>query len=251
VAVTDVVWPLPEPGSALDVARCWDARADRYLDLFRDELDGKPFDRAVLAEFGRRVGAGGRVYDAGCGPCGHVTAMLTAHGLDVQGIDLSPRCVALARREQPGCRFEVLDQRLIEPTGPPLDGLVSYYSVHDQPKRDLAPALRAWAAAICPGGQLLVVAKEGTSDGVIDDPLGSGLRVYWAEFTADELRDAAEAAGFDIDDMTTRAAYDDEIPTRRSYLTATRRGHGVGDAGAIADAASPATRSVDQRSPGR
>jgi cob(I)alamin adenosyltransferase len=30
----------PEPGSALDVARTWDARAERYLQLFRHELDG-------------------------------------------------------------------------------------------------------------------------------------------------------------------------------------------------------------------
>jgi hypothetical protein len=104
----------PEPGSALDVVRTWDARAERYLQLFRNELDGKPFDRAILADF-----------------------------------------VLLAAR----------------PT----------------------------------------------------DPLRSELQVYWAEFTAQELHDAAAASGFHIDEITTRAAYDDEIPTPRIYLSATRR----------------------------
>ncbi|WP_405939017.1 class I SAM-dependent methyltransferase [Streptomyces sp. NBC_00726] len=211
----------PEPGSAADVVRTWDARADHYLRLFRHELDGKPYDLAVLRAFARRVGVGGRVYDAGCGPCGHVTALLAAQGLDMLGIDLSPRCVALARREQPGVRFAVMDQGAV--TGGPLDGLVAYYSLHDQPKHRLPDTMAAWAAAIRPGGRLLVVAKEGAADGVIDDPLGSELRVYWAEFTAYELRRAAHGAGFSTDDCTVREAYEDEIPARRVYLAATRR----------------------------
>ncbi|SEC44715.1 Methyltransferase domain-containing protein [Streptomyces sp. 2131.1] len=161
------------------------------------------------------------MYDAGCGPCGHVTALLASHGLDVLGIDLSPRCVELARREQPGVRFAVMDQTAI--TGGPLDGLVAYYSLHDRPKRLLPATLAAWAAAIRPGGQLLIVAKEGMGDGVIDDPLGGDLRVYWAEFTADELREAVRGAGFHVDDCTVREAYENEIPARRVYLTATRR----------------------------
>ncbi|MEU2021234.1 class I SAM-dependent methyltransferase [Streptomyces sp. NPDC016469] len=219
--MADIPLSLPEPGSSADVVRTWDARADLYLRLFRDELGGKPFDLEVLRAFAERVGAGGRVYDAGCGPCGHVTALLAAYGLDTLGIDLSPRCVALARREQPGCRFAVMDQGAI--TGGPIDGLVAYYSLHDQPKRRLPDTMASWAAAIRPGGQLLIVAKEGEGDGVTADPLGSELRVYWAEFTACELRRAAHEAGFATDDCTVREAYEGEIPARRVYLTATRR----------------------------
>ena len=228
--------PSPEPGSAADVVRAWDARADRYLELFRHELDGKPFDRQVLEAFARRMPRGGRVVDAGCGPCGHVTALLAARGLDVVGIDLSPRCVELARSEQPGCRFEVMDQRTLDPgaIGGTLDGLVSYYSLHDQPKAGLGDALAAWAAALRPGGELLVVVKEGSADGVVADPLGSGIRVYWAEYTEAELVAAVGSAGFLVDDVTARDAYDDEIPTRRLFLSATR----------LAAARSPAMREM-------
>ena len=66
------------------------------------------------------------------------------------------------------------------------------------------------------------MAKEGTADGVIDDPLGSGIRVYWAEFTEAELVIAARAAGFRVDDVVARGAYDDEIQTRRLFVSATR-----------------------------
>jgi hypothetical protein len=154
-----------------------------------------------------------------------VTSVLAARGLHARGIDLSPRCVELARREKPGHRFEVADQRAIGPDtyGGPLDGLVSYYSLHDQPGNTLPGTLTAWAGALRPGGRLLVVAKEGTGDGVIADPLGSDLQVYWAEFTEGELRGAAGEAGFRVDTLTAREAYGEEIPTRRIHLAATRR----------------------------
>ena len=210
-------------GRADDVARSWDARADRYLELFRDELDGKPFDRGVLDDFARRAGRGARVCDAGCGPCGHVSAYLAERGVRPLGIDLSARCVQLSRAQQPACAFEVADLRVMDLPARmlPLDGLVSYYSLHDQPKALLGGTAAAWGRAIRPGGQLLVVAKEGASDGVVADPMGSGLRVYWAEYRPAELRNAL-AGQFRVDTCRTRDAYDDEIPARRIYLTATR-----------------------------
>jgi SAM-dependent methyltransferase len=214
--------PDAGPGTAAGVARDWDARADRYLELFRDELDGKPFDRSVLDDFAGRAGPGARVCDAGCGPCGHVSAYLARRGLDMLGIDLSPRCVELARAQQPACAFEVGDLRRMDLADPrPLDGLVAYYALHDQPRALLAGTVAAWHRVIRPGGQLLVVAKEGASDGVTDDPLGSGRRVYWAEYSAGELAEAVSAQ-FRVDTCRSRDAYDDEIPARRIYLTATR-----------------------------
>lgn len=216
----------PEPGSAADVVRSWDARADRYLELFRDELEGKPHDLALLAGFSNGLGEGARVLDAGCGPCGHVAAVLDAHGLDVTGIDLAPRCIELARRERPGLRFEVADQRALDlgALGGPFDGIVSFYSLHDQPTSLLHGTFAAWAAALRPGGALLVVAKAGDADGVIADPLGSGIDVYWAEFTVADLAGAAEAAGFRVGRIADRAPYEQEIPSQRLYLEASLPG---------------------------
>jgi hypothetical protein len=49
-------------------AEAYDAVAVRYADLFRNELDHLPLDRAVLAAFTESVTAtgGGRVAELGC-----------------------------------------------------------------------------------------------------------------------------------------------------------------------------------------
>jgi SAM-dependent methyltransferase len=71
-----------------DTKAAYDAVAGLYAELFSDVLETLPVERAVLAAFAELVE--GPVADLGCGP-GHVTAHLRSLGLDVFGVDLSPR----------------------------------------------------------------------------------------------------------------------------------------------------------------
>lgn len=210
------------PPPLRDVASYWDAVADRYLELFRHELAGKPFDRQVLDEFAARVGRGGRACDAGCGPCGHVTAHLAARALDVVGVDLAPRCVELARREHPHLRFEVMDMGALGFADGSLDGLVAYYATHYQPASVLRGVLGEFHRALRPGGHLLVVAKAGEGESWIEDPLGSGRRVFWFACTERELVAAVVAAGFLVERSARRPPLPDEIAAQRIYVTAVR-----------------------------
>ncbi len=204
------------------VARYWDAVANRYLALYRDELARKPYDREVLDAFAERVGAGGRACDAGCGPCGHVAAHLASRGLEVLGVDLSPRCVALARIEQPALRFEVMDMGALALEDGALDGVIAYYAFHYQPKVTLPAVVREFHRVLRPGGQLLIVAKEGAGEGWIDDPMGGATRVFWAGFTAIELESLAAENGFRIAGSLARDPQPDEIAARRLYVAATK-----------------------------
>lgn len=205
-----------------DVARYWNGAADRYLELFRDELAGKPFDRHRLDAFAERVGRGGRVCDAGCGPCGHVTRHLADRGLDLVGIDVSPRCVTLARREQPSLRFEVMEMGALAFPDGSMGGVVAYYATHYQPAATLPSVLAEFRRVLRPGGQLLIVAKEGDGEGWIDDPLGSGARVFWAAHTSRSLAAAVAAARFTVDQVEVRRPQADEIAANRIYVAASR-----------------------------
>jgi len=180
------------------IASYWDAVAARYLQLFRDEFHSKPYDRQFLASFTAQLGVNAKVCDAGCGPCGHVTRLLADAGLDIVGVDISTLCIELARLEQPALRFAVMDMAAMDFADGALQGLVSYYALHYLPKSSLGAVLREFARVLHAGGSLLIVVKEGTAEGWIDCPMGSGQTVFWCEFTVEELRSLA------ADDCTAR-----------------------------------------------
>lgn len=198
----------------------YDAVAQAYHERFRDELRQKAYDRGLLDRFAALLGRGARVCDAGCGPCGHTTRYLAQAGLDVVGIDLSPRCVAIARAADPGLPFAVMAMEAMAFADASLDGILAYYSILYTPKAALPALLGELRRVLRPGGRLLVAVKEGEGEGFIADPLGGGPETYFANFREAELCGILERAGFRRDFAETRAPYDFEIPVRRIYVLA-------------------------------
>jgi hypothetical protein len=105
--VTDTI----DPPDDLDaVRRSYDAVADNYVSMGIGDLGPTPWLLAALNAFAEQVRGIGPVLDAGCGP-GTTSGYLHALGLEVSGIDLSPRMIEHARRLHPGVRFEVARQQ--------------------------------------------------------------------------------------------------------------------------------------------
>lgn len=124
----------------------YDAVAEDYATLFQDELVNRPLERAMLSVFAELVqesGAGrdGRVADLGCGP-GRTTGRLASLGLNVFGLDLSESMLAIARRENPGLRFEQGSMLELDLADGALAGALSFYSSIHTPV-DRLPALFA------------------------------------------------------------------------------------------------------------
>ena len=85
--------------------RAYDAAARIYHDLFHNELSEKPYDRGLLDSFAGLLPVGALVCDAGCGPTAHIGRYLADKGLTVIGVDISKRCVEMARATNPLMRF--------------------------------------------------------------------------------------------------------------------------------------------------
>ncbi|MDO0935482.1 class I SAM-dependent methyltransferase [Streptomyces sp. DG2A-72] len=172
----------------------YDAIAEDYADLFRAEL-AKPLDRAVFAGFAELVGAGGRVADLGCGP-GRVTAHLASLGLSVFGLDLSESMLTIARRENPGLRFEQGSMLELDLPDGSLAGAVSWYSSIHTPVNELPSLFDEFRRVLAPGGHLLIAFQIGDEPRHHDRPWGHDVALDFQRRQPDQIDGLLRAAGF-------------------------------------------------------
>jgi tRNA (cmo5U34)-methyltransferase len=145
----------------------WDAGG--YLDLIRQEVpDYEELQREVAVATGDGVR---EVLELGTGTGQSTRAVLARHpGARVTGIDASADMLALARTELPGERVDLREGRLEDPLpAGPFDVVVSVLAVHHLDPAGKADLFRRAAAALAPGGRLVVgdvVVPEDPADAV-------------------------------------------------------------------------------------
>jgi SAM-dependent methyltransferase len=171
----DVV--LPQPADLEAVRTSYDRVADNYVAMGMGELAPTPWLRAALSAFAEDVGDLGPVLDVGCGP-GTVTAFLSGRGIEVSGVDLSPRMVQHARRLHPGLRFEVASATGLQLSGASLGGVLGWWSLFNLPRNVLPGVFMSFARALVPGGQLLVGTHVGDGEIARTEAYG-GVPVTW------------------------------------------------------------------------
>ena len=147
--------------------RFWEERLSEQFDL---RGTGEPgltiaYNRAcyalrrkVLERALREAGVeltGARVLDVGCGT-GFWTSYYLEHGADVTGVDIAPTSIERLRQRFPQARFELLDVGEAPPQG--RFDVVNVFDVlyHITDEARFEAALRHLAAAVAPGGVLLV-----------------------------------------------------------------------------------------------
>ena len=168
--------PVEQPADLQIVRASYDRVADNYVAMNVGDLAPAPWLRAALAAFAEDVRALGPVLDVGCGP-GTVTAHLATLGVDVSGVDLSPRMIAHARRLHPALRFAVASATDLDLAEASLGGVLGWWSLFNLPRNVLPDVLISFARALVPGGQLLLGTHVG--DGDIERTEVYGMPVTW------------------------------------------------------------------------
>jgi SAM-dependent methyltransferase len=159
------------------VRESYDRVADNYVAMGMGDLVPTPWLRAALSAFAEEVRDLGPVLDVGCGP-GTVTAFLAGLGLDVSGVDLSPRMIEHARRLHPGLRFEVASATELHLEPASLGGVLGWWSLFNLPRDVLPGVLASFARALVPGGQLILATHGGEGDVARTEAYG-GVPVTW------------------------------------------------------------------------
>lgn len=203
-----------------DTRAAYSRMAQKYHELFHDEMNQKEFDRIILDSFARYFDEASSLCDAGCGPSGHITRYLYDKGLKILGIDISDRCIGIAGKQNPEMEFKVMDMTCLGLPDKSLDGIVSFYSILHTPKEHQNLIFREFNRVLKKGGKALVVVKKGEDEGYIHEMLGEEVKIYFTNFMENEIEGLFKENGFKINYIVTRQPYEFEIEVPRIYTAA-------------------------------
>ena len=197
--------------------RAYNLAAQKYHDLFRNEMTEKEYDRKLLDGFAAKFPKGTLLCDAGCGPSAHIGRYLYEKGLRVVGVDISDRCVELARAYNPVMDIERMDMARPVFLADSFDGILSYYSIIHTPKAFLGRIFGEFRRILKPGGYLLVTVKAGTGEGYRNELLDIATEIYMTLFSEEEIVRYFGRAGFQLEFIDKRNPYDFEIHNERIF----------------------------------
>jgi ubiquinone/menaquinone biosynthesis C-methylase UbiE len=191
--------------------------AQKYHDLFHNEMNEKEYDRKLLNGFAGRFNRHSLVCDAGCGPSAHIGRYVSDQGVPVVGVDIADQCIELACRHNPGMKFVRADIGRLPFAAGTLDGIIAYYSIIDTPKRHVERIFREFQRVLKPSGWLLVAVKAGAGEGYQPELLGIKTEIFFALFTEEEIIAYFQRAGFQLEFFEKRDPYGFEIKNERIF----------------------------------
>ena len=198
----------------------YDQVAEEYVARFLHELEHKPLDRKLLDRFAMEVRDLGPACDMGCGP-GHIAHFLYERGVNVLGIDLSPRMVELARQLTPAIEFHQGNMLSLDVDDEAWGGIVAFYSLIHIPREAVVRVLQDFRRILRPKGLLLLSFHQGQEIRHLDEWWGKKVSLDFIFFQRSEMETYLRTAGFEIEDTIERPPYADvEVLTQRAYIFA-------------------------------
>jgi ubiquinone/menaquinone biosynthesis C-methylase UbiE len=170
----------------------YNAIADHYLATrTRDSEDVR-----LLDELTRRLPAGAKVLDAGCGAGIPISQMLSRK-FEVTGIDFSEAQIELAKKNVPNATFICQDMTQLDFPDNTFDGICSYYAIIHIPREEHQPLLANFHRMLKPGGlALLCLGAENLIDDIDENYLGA--RMYWSHYDSETYLKILNECGFII-----------------------------------------------------
>jgi ubiquinone/menaquinone biosynthesis C-methylase UbiE len=193
---------ISSPSDPLDlcsVQLAYDTVAEDYATYLPDTRAEAPLDIAMIDAFAEAVTSGddARVLDAGCG-AGRMSRYLTERGCLVEGVDLSPSMVDMARRDHRDLEFTVGSLTNLPYPDDQFGGVMLWYSIIHTPPAGQARIFAEATRVLRPTGHLLVgfQSGEGTRDvsGAYRQ-FGHEIQLERYLYTADQVASQLDAAG--------------------------------------------------------
>jgi len=146
------------------------------------------------------------ILDIACGP-GNIARYLVnkRRGFRIDGIDLAPRMVELARINNPSAHFEVMDSRDIGSIGKTFDAVISGFCTPYLDREAVAKLIADVRGLLKTGGVFYLSTMEDAYEKSALNTSDSGDRVYIYYHPMDFLERHLVASGFSIIDARRKA----------------------------------------------
>ncbi len=173
---------------------------DRIAEDWHRDHQGDDWWVEGTDHFAALAGKGARVLDIGCGV---KSRYLKERGVDVVGIDLSPKMIEIARRELPGVEFHAMDLKEAWRLEGIFDALFMQAVLLHIPKAEAQEHVTALARKLKPGGFFYVAVKarrEGGAEEEIktENDYGYEYQRFFSYYTLDEVKKLFETAGLKV-----------------------------------------------------
>jgi ubiquinone/menaquinone biosynthesis C-methylase UbiE len=199
----------------------YDQVAQQYTETYFEELARKPFDRQLLDAFAERVRDQGMICDLGCGP-GHVARYLKDQGVEVCGVDLSAAMVQHASQRNPDIPFHKGDMRALPFPPASFAGIIAFYSLIHLQRPEVPHALQELYRVLQVHAPLLLALHGGIGEVHTENWFGQGVSIDATLFTAEEMTNSLQEAGFQVEQVVERDPYAFEYQSRRIYILANK-----------------------------
>jgi SAM-dependent methyltransferase len=180
-----------------DVRDAYGRWSDEYADRFASTEAMHELDRKLVSQWADEIT--GRIIDAGCGP-GQWADFLSGQGCDVEGVDLVPHFVDIARSRFPTVPYRVAELKDLGVPDRSVAGILSWYSIIHTHPDDVPRILDEFARCLCDGGTLLL----GMFEGAQVEPFSHTVTTayFWS---IEEMSQRLVESGFRVEATESRA----------------------------------------------
>ena len=154
---------------------------------------------APMESFLEQIPKNSLVLDVGCAG-GTKARFMMERGMRVIGIDIAEKFIDIAKHENPGGDFRVLDMLKVGSMSERFDAICAQASLLHIPKQQIPLVMAGFSMVLKSGGKLAIAVKEKRphqpeEQMVVEDDYGYSYERFFSYFSEEEMRDACAKAG--------------------------------------------------------
>lgn len=176
-----------------EILAAYDSIAEKYDECLWDDMPYNDYIDSFLTLL-----KGKNILDIGCA-MGSFTKYVADKGYIVDGIDLSPKMIEIAKRKVSNVNFYVMDMTNIQ-IDKKYDGLMMINSTIHIPKSETVAMFKSFKNLLVDDGIIFIILQEGDGEKYVVEPLDPEFKEFVNFYRVEEIENVFNECGLEIID---------------------------------------------------